>query len=245
MPMKRSKLLLLGALLLLCGSASAELVNGVRVKPVPASQGFAASETVDTYYFLYNTSAKMFFTEGNAWGTQASVADAGLKVAFTLYEGGEAYIFNDFSLNKNGWREVFFDSETQMYVDRNGQANYGWAVEQNGATFRLHAADDPIINPSFSWTAYPNQYVGLDVTASANNTALSPFLSVEEGHYIDWALVTEDNYNAYEELVKVYNKAQELLDAILAAEAEGVDVSAQRAVYENEDATIEELEAAI
>ncbi len=243
--MKRSKLLLLGALLLLCGSASAELVNGVRVKPVPASQGFAASETVDTYYFLYNTSAKMFFTEGNAWGTQASVADAGLKVAFTLYEGGEAYIFNDFSLNKNGWREVFFDSETQMYVDRNGQANYGWAVEQNGATFRLHAADDPIINPSFSWTAYPNQYVGLDVTASANNTALSPFLSVEEGHYIDWALVTEDNYNAYEELVKVYNKAQELLDAILAAEAEGVDVSAQRAVYENEDATIEELEAAI
>lgn len=243
--MKLTKLLLMGALLLVVGNASAELVNGVRVKPVPVTQGFAASETVDNYYYLYNTSAKMFFTEGNSWGTQASVGDAGLKVAFILYEGGEAYVLNDFSLAKNGWREVFFDSETQLYVDRNGQANYGWAVEVNGATFRLHAADDPLINPTFNWTTYPNMYVGLDVTANANNTALSPFLSVEGGHFIDWALVTEDNYTACQALLEVYNKAQELLDAILAAEAEGVDVSAQRAVYENENATIEELEAAI
>ena len=235
----------MGALLLIGSSASAELVNGVRVKPVPASQGFVASETVDSYYYLYNTSAKMFFTEGNAWGTQASVGESGLKVAFTLYEGGEAYLFNDFSVVKNGWREVFFDSETQMYVDRNGQANYGWAVEQSGATFRLHASDDPIINPSLNWTNYPNTYVGLDVTASATNTALSPFLAVGDGHYIDWALVTEDDYTAYQALLQVYIKAQELLDAILAAEAQGVDVSAQRAVYENENATIEELEAAI
>ena len=231
--------------MLIVSNASAEVVNGVRVKPVPASQGFVASETIDTYYYLYNTSAKMFFVEGNAWGTQASVGETGLKVAFTAYEGGEAYIFNDFSNAKNGWREVFFDSETQMYVDRNGQSNYGWAVEKNGDTFRLHASDDPIINPSLNWSTYPNMYVGLDVTASATNTALSPFLTVGDGHYIDWAMVTEDNYNAYQELLKVYIKAQELLDAILSAEEQGVDVSAQRAVYENENSSIEELEAAI
>lgn len=243
--MKFSKLLVLGALLLIGSSANAELVNGVRQKPVPATIGFTASSDTETFYYLYNTEAKMFFVEGNAWGTQASLGETGLKVAFTLYEGGEAYIFNDFSLAKNAWKEVFFDSETQMYVDRNGQANYGWAVEDNGSTFRLHVADDPIINPLYSWTSYPSLYVGLDVTEVAANTALSPFLSVGEGHYLNWAMVTSEAYDAYQEVYKVYAKAQELKDAIDAAEEQGVDVSAQKAVYENENATIEELEAAI
>ncbi len=244
--MKFSKLLVLGALLFIGSNANAELVNGVRQVPVPAAtQGFTVSPDVETNYYLYNTSAKMFFTEGNSWGTQASVDGKGLKVAFTLYEGGEAYIFNDYSNAKNGWNVVFFDSETAMFVDRNGQANYGWAVEDHGGTFRLHVADDPIINPTFNWTSYPNLYVGLDVTESATNTALSPFLSEEQGHYIDWALVTQDDYDAYVALYEVYLKAQELKDAIDAAEAQGVDVSAQKAVYENEASTIEEIEAAI
>lgn len=244
--MKFSKLLVLGALLLIGSSASAELVNGVRQRPVPANmQGFTASPDTETYYYLYNTQAKMFFMEGNAWGTQASVDGKGLKVAFTLYEGGEAYLFNDFSVTKNAWMLVFFDSETQMYVDRNGQANYGWAVEEHGSTFRLHVADDPIINPTLNWMSYPNLYVGLDVTESANNTALSPFLSEGEGHYIDWALVAEADYEAYLPLLEIYLKAQELKDAIDAAEAQGVDVSGPKAVYENESSTMEELEAAI
>ena len=95
--MKFSKLLVLGALLLIGSNANAELVNGVRQRPVPANlQGFSASPDTETYYYLFNTQAKMFFMEGNAWGTQASVDGKGLKVAFTLYEGGEAYLFNDY-----------------------------------------------------------------------------------------------------------------------------------------------------
>ena len=56
--MKFSKLLVLGALLLIGSSANAELVNGVRQRPVPANQqGFVASPDTETYYYLFNTQA--------------------------------------------------------------------------------------------------------------------------------------------------------------------------------------------
>ena len=35
--------------------------------------------STDTMY-LYNVGAKAYFTEGNSWGTLASVGDEGLKV---------------------------------------------------------------------------------------------------------------------------------------------------------------------
>ena len=83
------------------------------------------------------------------------------------------------------------------------------------------------------------------MTESATNTALSPFLSEGEGHYIDWTLVNEADYEAYLPLLELYLKAQELKDAIDAAEDQGVDVSGPKAVYENENSTMEEIEAAI
>ena len=99
--MKFTKLLVLSTLLLVgSGVANAEVKDGVRVQPQPAkTQGFVASETTDTYYYLYNVNAKLFFTEGNAWGTQASVGYTGLKVAFTTdAEYTSVYLFNDYSL---------------------------------------------------------------------------------------------------------------------------------------------------
>ena len=238
--MKIAKLLVVSALWLTAGSAVAA-VEDIRQKPEPsATQGFVASETTDTYFYMYNVGAKAFFTEGNAWGTQASVASTGLKVAFT--SEGNYYLFNDYSISKASWKYTFFDSETAMYVDWNSQANYYWGVEENGSTFRLYASSE---NPGWDEVeAYrEGQYVGLD--ASTGGTALSPYLTEGDGHYIDWAFVTEEVYETYKAAAEVYDAAQSLKAVLEEAESINANVADQLAVYNNLEATAEELTAAV
>ena len=250
--MRIAKLLVLSALCLFETNAWAVDAD-VWTKPeVTATVGFEASESTSTYFYLYNVGAKKFFTEGNAWGTQASVGSTGLKVAFVLND--YYYLFNDFSLAKNAWKQTFFDTETAMYVDHNGQANYYWGVEENGSTFRLFAHEE---NPG--WEATTNEetgevtehpgfregmYVGLDLSKNADNTALSPYLDEAEGHYIDWALVTEEVYSVYKEKVDVYNAAMSLKTVLDEAESINAQVADQVAVYNNTASTVAELNAA-
>ena len=256
--MKFKKLLVLSALWLTASGAMAAIVDGVRQKPVPsAMQGFVASESTETYYYLYNVDAKGFFTEGNSWGTQVSIGSTGLKVAFIVdsdYEG--AYLFNDFSNAKNSWKLVFFDNEGAMFVDHNNQANYRWGVEENGETFRLYAASDENGNPGWDATtdeetgeeiehpAYrEGQYMGWD--SSSSSTACVPYLTEAEGHCINWAFVTEEVYNVYADEIAVYNAAEKLRAALDDVKAKGFTATAEYdAVYANESATKADLEKA-
>ena len=60
---------------ILMASLLSMAVNAQRTYPVPETTGFAIAEGAlnsDTMY-LYNIGAQAYFTEGNAWGTQASV----------------------------------------------------------------------------------------------------------------------------------------------------------------------------
>ena len=250
--MKFTKLLVLGALLL-SGSivAEAEIKDGVRVQPKPAkTQGFVASETTDTYYYLYNVNGQRFFTEGNAWGTQASVGFTGLKVAFTAdAEYPKAYLFNDYSLAKKSWKLVFFDSKTAMYVDRGSQANYRWAVVAGDGTFRLQAASADNGNPG--WTSNgetdpafeEGKFVGWD--ASSNSTILNPYLAEGENHCVDWAFVLPEDYDAIAPALELYAAALPLKELLDKAKEIGADVAAEEAVYLNEASTVEEINAAI
>ena len=240
---KLFRLLLLSFLCLVTSSAFGVIVNGVRQKPVVSSTlGFVASETTAEFYYLYNVKAQAFFVNGNDWGTQASLGDYGLPVAFTVdSEHPGAYLFNDFF--QDNWRLTFFDTETQMFVDWNNQANYRWGVQQMGNTFRLYAASAANGNPGWDngWYSHtdcykPNHYVGLD--ASAGTTALSPYLEDTPDHYIDWALVSEEAYDDYDYANYVYYYAEELRAAIVEAEKLGLDVSKQKSVYLNEQASV-------
>jgi PHD/YefM family antitoxin component YafN of YafNO toxin-antitoxin module len=241
-----SALLLVGS-----GVANAEVKDGVRVQPQPAkTQGFVASETTDTYYYLYNVNAKLFFTEGNAWGTQASVGYTGLKVAFTTdAEYTSVYLFNDYSLKKNSWKLVFFDSKTAMYVDRGSQANYRWAVVKGDGTFRLQAANEENGNPG--WTTEgvndpafeEGKFVGWD--ASSNSTVLNPYLEEGENHFVDWAFVSAEDYEAIAEQLTLYEASIPLKELIDKGKAIGADIAAYETVYLNEASTLEEINAAI
>ncbi len=258
--MKISRLLVLSALWLgLTGTVQATIVDGVRQKPAPAqTQGFEASETTDTYFYLYNVDAKAFFTEGNAWGTQVSIGDKGLKVAFTVDGSYDlTYLFNDFSLAKNAWKLTFFDSENSMFVDLGSQANYRWGVEDNGATFRLFAQSEENGNPGWDATTdaetgetieHPAYREGMYVgwKTGSTSTACVPYLPVEEGNCINWAFVTEENYAPYAEAIDVWVVAEKLRVLIEDVKAKGfTETSAYEAIYANEAATKAELEKAI
>ena len=256
--MKFKKLLVLSVLWLAASSAMAAIVDGVRVKPTPsATQGFVVSESTDTYFYLYNVDAQAFFTEGNAWGTQVSLGSTGLKAAFTpdgTYD--LTYLFNDFSIAKNAWKLVFFDNENQMFVDLGNQANYRWGVEDNGETFRLYAASEENGNPGWAATtdedgnevlhpAYrEGQYMGWD-KASSGNTCV-PYLTVADGHCINWAFVTEEVYTAYQAEIVCYEAAEKLMKAIEEYESKGFTATADyKTLYANEAATKAELEKAL
>jgi len=231
--MKRLKLLF-AALVLTSTHAMATIVDGVRQKPTYETTGFV----LDQEMYMYNVGAGMFFTEGNSWGTQASVGETGLVVKFT--ESNGAYLFNDYSKAKNAWKLVFFDSETALFVDRNNQTDYYFAVDENGdGTFRISTASK---NPTFVDYAGSGLYVGL--MKNSSNTALSPFVDEDEA-YVDWAFVTTDNYEGLSAAIEVYNKAQELMAEIKKIKDVNGDASSLETVYLNEEATMAELEAAI
>ena len=260
----KQKLLFAALLMGSCLSASAQWSF-----PEPVTQGFSIAEgavSTDTLY-LYNTGAKAYFMEGNDWGTRASISTWGLKVYFQKFydapedseEGTEAvwdgktYLIFDYSLAKNAWKNLFIDSETALYVDLGSQANYYFSVQDNGnGTFRIYGADK---NPKFNPTGYPNSFLGVEMTTDFEgkttvsdiiNPVLDPDVATPGTNefYIDWAFVTKENYEAQQVKVAQYEAAMALGSAIERAEANNIDISAEKAVYNNTNSTKEELEAA-
>ena len=221
----------------------ATIVDGVRQKPSYQTTGFA----VDTEAYLYNVGAGQFFTQGNNWATQASIGDEPRLVSFASNSASdytlECYCWRNSDQQGGymaaGWRNVFFDSETALFVDRGSQSNYYFSVENNGGTFRIYTS---INNPTFGDYAGAGLYVGL--LKNSNSTVLSPFVDEDEA-YVDWALVSEADYDALASDVAIYNKAQELKVWIDKIVAENGDASALSTVYLNEDATLAELQEAI
>lgn len=178
------------AILLACAStASAQLSREV-TQPVPEWTG--AQTNVEGY--LYNVDAGVFYTRGNAWGTQASVGSAGLKV--NISDEGDAYIIETYYdtpggwANQTRWYELFIDSDTQLFTDRGSQDNYYFDITdgKNGA-FRISSS------PNYNWRYQDGCYVGFD--KSAGNTVLHPFLAPSSTNCVDWGFVTLDAYAQY------------------------------------------------
>ena len=257
--MKISKLLVLSALWL-CGlGAQAAIVDGVRQAPEPATTPFQTS-TADEVFYLYNTSAKMFFTQGNTWGTRACVGPyaSAVKVYFSEAPDG-GYLINNYICIRStsySWKNACAEAEgSALYCDQS--ASWGrpyWkvvptsgngfrlqttnAIEVNEEGLELYMGRDEAVGQDFY-----NAYAGF--ADDSQRFPVSDNVAEGEGHYVDWALVSSTDYEAMADVYAVYAKAQELKAAIDEAKSKGLDVSAQEAVYLNEAATLEELEAAL
>ena len=233
--------------------------------PEPATTGFSIAEnafSTDTMY-LYNVGAQAYLTEGNAWGTQASMGDTGLKVFVNKYINenltgedsvwdGRTYLIYDFSLYKNQWKNLFIDSETEMYVDHGSQGVYCWhfQIKDNGnGTFKIYAADDS----KYSHANYPGTYIGVVEYADGTvaNT-VSPLLNPVEmdkaeyaAFHTDWAFVAQADYESHQRTLMTYRSSQELLAALEKAKALGLDTAAEQAVYDNTESGAEQLQDAV
>lgn len=237
--------------------------------PEPEITNFKVVEgtfSTDTVY-LYNVNAKTYFTEGySQWKTQAGIGDTGLKVYFNQYIptdlvgtdsiwDGSSYQIYDFSLVKNAWHRLFTDSEEAMFVDRGTQGNDCWlySIEENlGAfTFRITAA------PTSKWHESVLGYKGylgfIEGTDGKLVDVMKPLLVPEEldpsaanAYHVDWAFVTKEAYAKQQESMVTYLAAKSLKAKIeeIEALAPSIDLTAEKAVYDNTNSTVEELNAA-
>ena len=237
--MKLRNLLVLGALLI-SGSVWAE-----RQKPVLTDYPVETIE-IDgkSEYYMYNAGAKKFWVGANAWGTQASVGPTGWKVRFSQYvaaEGeawdGKTVLFEDYAKNSSWLKAWFVAGDHIMYTDYNNQADYLWCIQKVGAAYRLSASE---LNPDATVAGNAVNFVGVDATKQ--DTIVYSNLVEAETSYIDWTFFSAADYDA---ALALYDDALLLGERIAEAEAKGLDVAAQKNVFNNDKATAEEVAAAI
>ena len=211
-------------------------------KPQVALTDFAVGHE----YYLYNVGAARFYTEGNSYGTQASIGETGLKVKFE--QNGDAVKITNYSNAKKAWRTMFITTNGAMYVDAETATECYWqVVPGSDKTFKLMMSAP---NPSFNQDNYPGATMGLDLFEYDLQTRLAALLFTDEepgeGLYLtDWAVVSTSDYDAYQTAVATYKTALQLKELIDEAKAADIDVSVEETVYANTASTQEELTAAI
>lgn len=255
--MKVSRLLILSTLWLSSLSVSAaDLIE--RVQPtIDDVQHNAVEFAVGQNYLLYNVTANAYFTQGSTWSTRGCVAPSKssavrIKVVQYLVDNawdGVTYEIQNYVTNRTSysWYKACMNDAYDLYLDQTTWENRFYEIKPQGnLTYRLMPSQ---LNPQVKSDG--TQFVGRDEAVAydpSNDTAgfedaeervpLSAMLTEGEGHHIDWQFIDASIFD-------IYDKAMELKSVIEAAEAEGIDVSAAVSVYNNEDATLAQLQAAI
>lgn len=261
--MNLKKLFVVGSMLVVAWTtANAELVNGVRQKPEPATTAWAVG-TQDAPYYLYNTTAKLFFTQGNTWGTRGCVgpASTAVKVYFSeTSEGTQLYYLNNYiqtAKDKLEWKMACGEAGADaIYTDQgSGWGRPQWEiVPQTGNVFRIKTSSPLVVEDEIARYMGRDEAVAQDFYNSGNHGTLadgekrfpvSVELTEAEGHHIDWAIVSAADYEVVAAAMVVFDKAEELLTAIKSAEELNIDMTSERAIYTNEASTVEEMNAAI
>lgn len=247
--MNLKKLFVVGSMLVVAWTtANAELVNGVRQRPNVAK---AEKFQVDAVYYLFNTKARLFFAGANDWNTRASVADHGYKVKFVTdpmetFPG--ALEFTDSVETQKAWKATFSTADgLAIWVDNATETYRFWeVVEQPNGVYRISNNYLASISDDTK-AAVDSKFLGW--RGSDADTRLYFVDPAAEGAGVDWAFVTEETYKAWVEawtpMKDQFNAAAELLTWIKTAEEKSIDVSDEKAIYANEDATVEALNAAV
>ena len=218
--------------------------------PEPVQLKLDGTDTV----YVYNVKAQKWLVNSNAYGTQTSLGDKGMAIAIVPNKtdgapNGTYTLFNNSADNTYG-RKIFLnscdDNGGNSYVDYNNQglAKCNWEIYlKDGKSFEIQADTidnkDQTSNTRAGWN--PND-TGLDGKGEAAVDQLfRPALNMQaEGaseYGIEWQALTREAYNCYALRVEMMTAINEAVD-------EGLDVSKSVAVYQNPNATLEELKAA-
>ena len=224
----------------------------------PAYTGSFQPLTVGDTIYIYNTEAQLFLTEGNDYGTHASVGLRGLRFVVNPYMpengswDGKSYYIYDESVAKGGWNKLFITDEGNVYVDLGNQEDYLWEfLDLGGNTYQIMGA---ALNPTWNTLGYMEQYRLGRYTEYVNNR---DHISSGTGVIYDensevaypagqfqttWAFVSQADYASYLSTVQTYEAAIALGQLIEEAETMGVTgLEEEKAVYANTNSSLDQI----
>ncbi|MBR1683074.1 MAG: hypothetical protein IJ700_08895 [Bacteroidaceae bacterium] len=240
-------------------------------KPAPLELEFTASEVeAGNVYFIRNVGCGQFIVGGNSWGTQISVSDTGLPLLpirvdasgdyYELVPVAGTYLFHgtnngreNYNCTLNGSsQKLFRDNEASGFVDLGTQnRGYTWQLNPTGEGYGYY-----IQNADFG--TYPNsndQYASV-----AGPGAPVVFNSDIEAENIVWEFINQESvdmedltakqeaynaeYSAYETALAIYNARVPFYEMLNDAVTYGADYAEASAVYNNDEATADEIKAA-
>lgn len=224
----------------------------------PVFNGQTQSLSEQEQVYIYNTESKLFLTEGNDWGTHASVGVEGLPFMLekSLYPNGNwdgaSYEIKDKSNVKGGWYKMFIQDSGDIYMDyaESGDIRYTF-TSKGDDTYTIGVSEmNTVINSTYRagyvmghYTLYVNQR---DAVQTGTGVIFAHPTSFEPGEFnTSWAFVGVEQYKAYELQLSTYRKALELGELIEKARTIGVDVSAAESVYNDTSSTLEQLQLAM
>lgn len=204
-------------------------------------------------YHLYNTGAGQFLVNGNNWGTTTSLGENGNEMLLTdsvgvdLQHTGWTMWSNTEFGGKTG-RYTFMDSPTGSFMDMGSQGHNFWKFTRNAdGTYRIKIIDaDASFGVDVLYGTYANSYFGWDGRRNEDGTMESTVVypaidNTQEGFEnaaLDWLLVSPADYTAYKSRKALYN------ELVRSEEHPTVSVADAEAVYNNPNATVEEIDAA-
>ena len=222
-------------------------------KPVPKGTDLVMGDL----FYLYNVEAGGFLVGANEWDTRASVSPVtGHQIVITAAPNGEDgnVMINNYVPTKEGFDAIDCQGFGNIWVDGSGRAGYDmWRVTKEGQYYVITNDD---VEGTFGMAELTASGQGEYV---ANNRLFmyqsdATFGYDYEGEYFEipffsgnfydkWIFVAPAEYDALISQLSTYDAAMKLKAAIDAAKAEypNVDFSVPTAVYNNFDATAEEL----
>ena len=218
----------------------------------PTYTGSFLPITVDDTVYIYNTEAQLFLTEGNDYGTHATVGETGLPFIIRKYVAdgadwdGMTYTISDSTITKGYWTNLFITDGAHLYTDRREQADYFFSFKDlDNNTYQIYGAS---LNPVWNTSDDKKDYViGRDIyyQATINNTPVVTGTGViyadngEESVYAPgefqttWAFVSKTNYAGYLAEIERYETAMQLKELIDQATEYELNVTDEQGVYAN------------
>ena len=251
-------------LLLVCATLLS--TTAIAERNVPKYDGpIAEWRGGETLYLLHKATQK-FYSYGNDWGTHVSLSERGIPLAFHPTEEinedeNPIYEIRDFHPEKNNWYYAFLtfdpkENKTQevyhLYTDgAASRLDRYFCVEQTeDKAFRIYCAET---NDTLRHTeGFADYYLTLDPEyvdeyheGVFTGTGIV-YASASKLPQNEWLTVLEEDYKAYEEQLRIYDRAQELLGLIQEAEELGIEnLEDAHAAYDNLDLTYDQLSEAI
>ncbi len=215
------------------------------------SQGkFTTLETNKDYY-IYNVGTGYFLTKGEAWGTQAIVANTDEPMRFqfkhsTSMADGVYYLS---SQDTGATNKILFRTNTDgsvgngvnaCFVDGTLSAKAYWKVALVEGTDNIYTLQIPSNGTGYN----ASQFLGIQPSheSNASSPTYGAYSDVDYNVYAkncQWMLV---EYN--EQDVERYQKSLELKNLLALAKTKRADSTQEQAVYDNFESSVEEMDKA-